>query len=125
MPAQRRGGHWTPDEDRRLLELAKAGKSLVFISANLKRPASGVRLRLTYMERRALEVPVEEIMPIPRRGHPWTAEDDQRLRSMVEANISIHLIAAKLNRSTEGIRSRTRTLKISVNWARVGLKVKK
>jgi hypothetical protein len=34
-----RDRHWTSDEDQRLLKLVEAGKSWVFISANLKRPA--------------------------------------------------------------------------------------
>jgi hypothetical protein len=38
--------------------------------------------------------------------------------------MSIHLIAAKLNRSTEGVRARASILKISFRRARVGLKAK-
>jgi hypothetical protein len=64
-------------------------------------------------------------MPIPRHGHRWTKEDDERLRSMAEANMSIYLIAAKLDRSTEGIRARAQTLKISFKRIRLGLKAKK
>jgi len=37
VAVQHRGSQWTPEEDRRLLDLIKAGKSWVFISANLKR----------------------------------------------------------------------------------------
>jgi hypothetical protein len=51
--AQRRGTNWTPEEDRRLFELVEAGKSWVFISANLKRPAKTIRDRLAYLRRRA------------------------------------------------------------------------
>jgi hypothetical protein len=64
------------------------------------------------------------MMPISRHGHPWTTEEDERLGSMVVANMSIHLIAAKLNRSTEGVRARASILKISFKRARVGLKAK-
>ena len=48
MTVQHRGTNWTPEEDRRLVEMIKAGKSLVFISANLKRPVNSIlnRLRL-------------------------------------------------------------------------------
>jgi hypothetical protein len=42
---QHRGTNWTPEEDRRLFEMIKAGKSLVFISAKLKRPVKTVRDR--------------------------------------------------------------------------------
>jgi len=46
MAVQHRGTKWTSEEDRRLLELIDSGKSLVFISANLKRPVKTVRARL-------------------------------------------------------------------------------
>jgi len=51
--AQRRGTNWTPEEDRRLFDLIEAGKSWVFISANLKRPAKTIHERLSYLRRRA------------------------------------------------------------------------
>ena len=41
--AARRASNWTPDEDRRLLELIEAGKSWVLISANLKRTVKSIR----------------------------------------------------------------------------------
>jgi hypothetical protein len=47
------------------------------------------------------------MMPLPRHGYLWTAEDDERLRSLADANVSLHLVAAKLNRSTEGSRGNT------------------
>jgi hypothetical protein len=65
------------------------------------------------------------MMPIPRHGHLWTAEDDERLRSMAEANVSLHLVAAKLKRSTESVRARARTLKISFKRVRLGPKAKR
>jgi len=46
MTVQHRGTNWTPEEDRRLFEMLKSGKSLVFISANLKRPVKTIRYRL-------------------------------------------------------------------------------
>jgi hypothetical protein len=51
--AQRRGTNWTPEEDRRLFELVEAGKSWVFISANLKRPARTIHDQLGYLRRQA------------------------------------------------------------------------
>ena len=47
---QHRGSNWGPDEDRRLRDLV-GGKSCVFISANLKRPAKPVRDRIVYLRR--------------------------------------------------------------------------
>ena len=47
--AQRRQSNWTAEEDRLLLELVEAGKSWVFIAANLKRPAKSARQHLAYL----------------------------------------------------------------------------
>jgi hypothetical protein len=51
--AARRQDNWTPEEERRLFDLIEAGKSWVFISANLKRPAKTIRDRLAYLRRRS------------------------------------------------------------------------
>ena len=48
-----RGSNWTSHEDQRLLKLVEAGKSWVFISANLKRPEKSARGRLAYLRREA------------------------------------------------------------------------
>ena len=41
---------------------------------------------------------------------PWTAEDDDRLKSLIEASVSIDLIAAEMKRTTHGVKtSRART----------------
>ena len=48
-----RDNQWTFDEDQRLLKLVEAGKSWVFISANLKRPEKSARVRLAYLRRQA------------------------------------------------------------------------
>jgi len=50
MAVQHRGTNWTPKEDRRLLELIEAGKSLVFVSANLNRPVKSIRIRLKLLK---------------------------------------------------------------------------
>jgi hypothetical protein len=57
--AQRRGSHWTLDEDQRLLKLVESGKSWVFISANLKRPAKTARDRLAHLQRQAIRAEFE------------------------------------------------------------------
>jgi hypothetical protein len=54
-----RGNHWTPEEDQRLLKLVEAGKSWVFISANLKRPAKSAQDRLAYLARQAIKAEFE------------------------------------------------------------------
>jgi hypothetical protein len=55
----RRQGNWTPEEDRRLFDLIEAGKSRVFISANLKRPAKTIHDRLAYLRRQAKKVDLD------------------------------------------------------------------
>ena len=40
------------------------------------------------------------------KGQAWTAEDDARLKSMIEANMSCDLIAEKLKRSVAGAKAR-------------------
>jgi Bacterial RNA polymerase, alpha chain C terminal domain len=57
--AARRQSNWTADEDQRLLKLVEAGKSWVFISANLKRPASSARGRLAYLLHHAIKAEFE------------------------------------------------------------------
>jgi hypothetical protein len=52
-------------------------------------------------------------------NNKWTPEEDARLKSLIEANTSIHLIAAKLKRSVPAIRSRAMMKRV-----RVGLKAK-
>ena len=55
-------------------------------------------------------------------SNKWTPEEDARLKSLVEANTSIHLIAAKLKRSVGAVRTRASTLDIPIKRVRVGLK---
>jgi hypothetical protein len=57
-------------------------------------------------------------------NNKWTAEEDALLKSLIEANTSMHLIAAKLKRSVTATKYRAATLHISIKWVRVGLKAK-
>jgi hypothetical protein len=59
------------------------------------------------------------------KGRTWTAEDDGRLKSLIEASVSIHLVAAKMKRTTQGVKYRTNALGISTKRVWIGLKVKK
>jgi hypothetical protein len=62
---------------------------------------------------------------VPENSHnKWTPEEDARLKSLIEANTSIDLIAAKLKRSVSATRCRAAVLHISMKWVRVGLKEK-
>jgi hypothetical protein len=55
----------------------------------------------------------------------WTAEDDDRLKSMIEASVPTDLIAAKMKRTTEGVKYRAHVLGISTKRVWVRLKAKK
>jgi hypothetical protein len=59
------------------------------------------------------------------KGRAWTAEDDDRLKSLIEANVSIHLVAAKMKRTTQAVKYRASGLGISTKRVWIGLKVKK
>jgi hypothetical protein len=60
-----RGSKWTSDEDQRLLKLVEAGKSWVFISANLKRPEKSARVRLAYLLRQSIKAEFESGLAEP------------------------------------------------------------
>ena len=54
----------------------------------------------------------------------WTAEEDARLKSLIEASMSIDLIAAEMKRTTQGIINRASVLGISTKRVWVRLKAK-
>jgi hypothetical protein len=54
----------------------------------------------------------------------WTPEEDERLKTLLEVNISIHLVSVKLKRSVVAVRSRASRLRISLRRTRRGLKAK-
>jgi hypothetical protein len=64
--------------------------------------------------------------PAPRlKGRVWTADEDVRLKSLViEANMSLDLIAAEMKRPIQGVKSRAIKLGKSTKRVRVGLKAK-
>jgi hypothetical protein len=57
------------------------------------------------------------------KSRAWTAEDDDRLKSLIEAGVSMDLIAAKMKRTTQGVRHRAGELRISTKRVWVRLKV--
>ena len=62
---------------------------------------------------------------MPENGNnKWTPDADALLKSLIEANTSVHLIAAKLKRSVPAIRARASILSILTKRVRVGLKAK-
>jgi hypothetical protein len=58
------------------------------------------------------------------RRNKWTPEEDERLKTLLEANTSILLVAVKLKRSVVAVRTRASLLKISLRRTRHGLKAK-
>jgi hypothetical protein len=58
-------------------------------------------------------------------NNKWTPEEDARLKSLIEANTSLHLIAAKLKRSVPAIRARASILNILMKRVRGGLRARK
>jgi hypothetical protein len=58
-------------------------------------------------------------------NNKWTPQEDARLKSLIEANTSIDLIAAKLKRSVPAIKARAQVLNILMKRVQVGIKAKK
>jgi hypothetical protein len=48
------------------------------------------------------------------RKNPWTPEEVDRLRTLLEANSSLHLTAAKLKRTVSAVRGRVYLLRMSL-----------
>ena len=59
------------------------------------------------------------------KGRSWTAEDDERLKSPIEAGVSIDLVAAKMKRTIQAVKWRANARGISTKRVRIGLKAKK
>jgi hypothetical protein len=58
-------------------------------------------------------------------NNKWTPEEDARLKSLIEASVSMDLIAAKMKRTTQAVKWRANARGISIKRVRVGLKAKK
>jgi hypothetical protein len=54
----------------------------------------------------------------------WTAEEDVRLKSLFEANVSIDLIATEMKRTIQGIKRRAYAVGISTKRVWLGPKDK-
>jgi hypothetical protein len=60
-----------------------------------------------------------------RRNRPWTPEEDDRLRALLEGGASKTLIVVKLNRTLSAIRGRASILRLSFTQIKLKLKAKK
>jgi hypothetical protein len=58
-------------------------------------------------------------------NNKWTPEEDARLKSLIEASVPTDLIAAKMKRTTKGVKSRAHVLGISTKRVSIGLKAKR
>ncbi len=56
---------------------------------------------------------------------PWTSEDDDRLRTLLESGASAAVVAAKLKRTLAATKGRAGLLRISFRQIKLGLKAKK
>jgi hypothetical protein len=59
------------------------------------------------------------------KGRAWTAEDDVRLKSLIEGSVSIDLVAAKMKRTTQAVKWRANALGMSTKLVWIGPKAKK
>ena len=110
---------WTPEEEKRLLDLITAGKSWTLISATLKRSMSNVKLHADTLRRagpkkratvhRDRAEGKDKEMSV--RGSNWTAEEDRPWFDFIEVCKSWVFIAAALKRTTRSIQDRARELK--------------
>jgi hypothetical protein len=103
---------WTPDEDKRLLQLKAAGKSNISIAAALRRSIGSVHGRLAILkagERFAINPDVARAAtPLRKR---WTLDDDKRLMELRAKGTSFVEIANALERTQAAIEQRAHTLK--------------
>ena len=103
---------WTPEEDKRLLELEAAGKSSFLVAAELRRSIGSVRGRLAILkarERFASDAgTTQSKMPLRKR---WTLDDDKRLMELRAKGASFNEIATALGRTEAAVEQRAHTLK--------------
>jgi DNA-binding NarL/FixJ family response regulator len=103
---------WTPEEDKRLLELQAAGKSNVSIAAALRRSIGSVLGRLSILKVREKFISnsdaTQSMAPLRKR---WTLDDDKRLLALRAKGASFGEIANALERTEAAIEQRAHTLK--------------
>jgi hypothetical protein len=103
---------WTPEEDKRLLELQAAGKSSFLAAAELRRSVGSVRGRLAILKARERFASnpgaTQSEMPLRKR---WTLDDDKRLMEWRAKGVSFNEIATALGRTEAAVEQRAHTLK--------------
>jgi hypothetical protein len=109
-------GLWKPEDDDRLRALAASGESSSEIGRLLHRSPSGVRKRASLLGIRLAGAALAQ--------SPWTPEEDNRLRMLVEAGKPIEFVAAELKRSARAVKARAYVLRISLKRVKLKLKAK-
>ena len=111
MPANS-NNKWTPEEDKRLVELRAAGKSSFSMAAELRRSIGSVRGRIAILKagERFASNPgaTQSTMPLRKR---WTLDDDKRLMELRTEGVSFNEIATALGRTEAAVEQRAHTLK--------------
>jgi hypothetical protein len=104
---------WTPEEDKRLLELQAAGKASFSIAAELRRSVGAVHGRLSVLKARERFPSNSEAapQPMPPLRKRWTLDDDKHLMELRAKGASFNKIANALGRTEAAIEQRAHTLK--------------
>jgi hypothetical protein len=100
---------WTDEDDKRLLELQRAGKSNFWIAAALRRSLKSVVGRIYVLKKRLADDANVALSDGARRT--WCRADEQRLSEMKTAGASVAEIAAAVNRTEAAVENRLHILK--------------
>lgn len=100
-------GDYTPEEDRKLLEMREQGFSWRQISAALGRHKKSLQNHITVVLKRRKE----EAAGIPPKSRPWTAEDDERLFALRAEGLQWPEIGKRLGRTAAACSCRVKWLK--------------
>jgi hypothetical protein len=100
---------WTDEDDKRLLELQRAGKSNFWIAAALRRSRKSVVGRTHILRKRSADD--ANVTLLDRTKRAWHRADEQRLTEMKTAGASVAEIAAALNRTAAAVENRLHVLK--------------
>jgi hypothetical protein len=100
---------WTDEEDKRLLELQRAGKSNFWMAAALRRSQKSVIGRIYILKKRPADD--ANVVLSDRTSRAWCRADEQRLSEMKTAGASVAEIAAALNRTAAAVENRLHVLK--------------
>jgi DNA-binding NarL/FixJ family response regulator len=103
---------WTPEEDKRLLELQAAGKSNFSIAAGLRRSVQAVLGHFSILRARerliASSDTTQSTTPLRKR---WTLDEDKRLMDLRAKGAPFNEIANALGRTEAAIEQRIHVLK--------------